>query len=85
MAPIYFWVLERGWLAADRLENLRTLIDPKWRRNGRRGSAIAAPKRWRRLAGWFYGATESSFEVLDRETIVPKWREVLITLRRLED
>ena len=24
-------------------------------------------------------------EVLDRETIVPKWREVLITLRRLED
>jgi ATP-dependent Lhr-like helicase len=24
-------------------------------------------------------------ELLDRETIVPKWREVLITLRRLED
>src|SRR5256885_12171166 len=44
-----------------------------------------ARELWKRFAGCSCAATASSFATCSRETLLPAWRELLITLRRLED
>lgn len=86
-----------GLVTADGFDNLRSLIDPA-RRNGKR---IRTAGRWTLLypvdladrakaveaTCWMllrrYGVVFR--ELLARETMVPKWRELCIAFRRLED
>jgi ATP-dependent helicase Lhr and Lhr-like helicase len=86
-----------GLVTADGFDNLRALIDPA-RRNGNRARPAG---RWTLLypleiadrakaveaTCWMllrrYGVVFR--ELLARETMVPKWRELCIAFRRLED
>jgi ATP-dependent Lhr-like helicase len=86
-----------GLVTADGFDNLRALIDPA-RRNGKRARPAG---RWTLLypidladraraieaTCWMllrrYGVVFR--ELLARETMVPKWRELCIAFRRLED
>ncbi|HET9699045.1 MAG TPA: DEAD/DEAH box helicase [Terriglobales bacterium] len=86
-----------GLVTADGFDNLRSLIDPA-RRNGKRSKQAG---RWTLLypidladrakaieaTCWMllrrYGVVFR--ELLARETMVPKWRELCIGFRRLED
>jgi ATP-dependent Lhr-like helicase len=86
-----------GLVTADGFDNLRSLIDPA-RRNGKRSKQAG---RWTLLypidladrakaieaTCWMllrrYGVVFR--ELLSRETMVPKWRELCIGFRRLED
>jgi ATP-dependent Lhr-like helicase len=89
-----------GRVTADGFENLRALIDPKRRRGEGRGRFARprhAPGRWALLER---GTGEVSAEffakqllnrwgvvfrdILVRETLAPRWREILVELRRME-
>lgn len=98
VVEIALWELvAAGLVTADGFDNLRSLIDPA-RRNGKRSKPAG---RWTLLypvdladrakaieaACWMllrrYGVVFR--ELLARETMVPKWRELCIGFRRLED
>jgi ATP-dependent Lhr-like helicase len=89
-----------GRVTADGFENLRALIDPKRRRGEGRGRTARprhATGRWALLEPG-NGEMDTEFfaaqlldrwgvifrDLLARETLAPAWRDLLITLRRLE-
>ena len=89
-----------GLVTADGFENLRALIDPKRRRGEGRGRMARprhAAGRWALLdrGAEEVGAEFFARQLLDRwgvvfrdllarETLAPAWRDLLVTLRRME-
>ncbi len=89
-----------GRVTADGFENLRALIDPKRRRGEGRGRFARprhAPGRWALLERGDGKVSAEFFakqllnrwgvvfrDILVRETLAPRWREILVELRRME-
>ena len=90
-----------GLVTADGFDNLRTLIAPRHAREARNRRPRHSAGRWTILhaepAGDHAVALEATCrmlldrygvvfrELLARESVLPKWRELLLTFRRLED
>jgi ATP-dependent Lhr-like helicase len=88
-----------GLVTADGFDALRSLIDAKRRlgEKGRRARPRSSGGRWTRLAGTSDRVDPDSFarrllarwgvvfrDVVARESIAPRWRDVLVALRRME-
>src|SRR6202012_310355 len=89
-----------GRVTADGFENLRALIDPKRRRgegSGRFSRPRHAVGRWallelgnEKISAEFFATQLLNRwgvifrDLLARETLAPAWRDLLITLRRME-
>jgi ATP-dependent Lhr-like helicase len=90
-----------GVVTADGFENLRTLVAPRQRNNARAKRPRHSTGRWTVMntepARDHAAALEATCrmlldrygvvfrELLARESVLPKWRELLLTFRRLED
>jgi ATP-dependent Lhr-like helicase len=88
-----------GLVAADGFDALRSLIDAKRRlgEKGRRARPRSSGGRWTRLVAETDHLDAESFarrllarwgvvfrDIVSRESIAPRWRDVLIALRRME-
>jgi ATP-dependent helicase Lhr and Lhr-like helicase len=88
-----------GQVTADGFDALRSLIDAKRRlgEKGLRARPRSSSGRWTRLAGETDAIDAETFarrllarwgvvfrDVAVRETLAPRWREILVALRRLE-
>lgn len=87
-----------GAITADSFDNLRALIDPQRRLNkrGRHGRTRYSTGRWSVLTQDHLTIEEQCWsllkrygvvfrDLLQREKNLPRWRDLLISLRRLED
>jgi ATP-dependent Lhr-like helicase len=89
-----------GLVTADGFENLRALVDPKRRRGEGRGKLARprhAAGRWALLRTGDAAPDPEAFanqlllrwgvvfrDIVNRETLAPAWRDLLVVLRRME-